>query len=90
MARLYYTFKRPPQFFAVVFCSLANYSLSLPTKECDIKKRRHGKGDCKSLIQGQRIANPLEQDLAFYGFTGESFGDNLNHWCGDPSWKFRK
>ena len=29
-------------------------------------------------------------DLAFYGFTGEPFGDNLSHWCGDPSWKFRK
>lgn len=30
----------------------------------------------------------LTLDLAFYGFTGESFGDNLGHWFGDPSWKF--
>ncbi|MBQ8958065.1 MAG: hypothetical protein IJ057_06140 [Bacteroidales bacterium] len=30
----------------------------------------------------------LTLDLAFYGITGESFGDNLGHWFGDPSWKF--
>lgn len=30
----------------------------------------------------------LTLDLAFYGFTGESFGDNMGHWFGDPSWKF--
>lgn len=27
----------------------------------------------------------LTLDLAFYCFTGESFGDNLGHWFGDPS-----
>ena len=32
----------------------------------------------------------LTLDLAFYGFTGESFGDNLSHWFGDPSKEFRK
>lgn len=32
----------------------------------------------------------LTLDLAFYGFTGESFGDNLSHWFGDPSREFRK
>lgn len=32
----------------------------------------------------------LTLDIAFYSFTGESFGDNLSHWCGDPSWRFRE
>ena len=32
----------------------------------------------------------LTLDLSFYCFTGESFGDNLSHWCGDPSKKFRE
>ena len=32
----------------------------------------------------------LTLDITFYGFTGESFGDNLSHWCGDPAWKFRE
>ena len=32
----------------------------------------------------------LTLDIAFYSYTGESFGDNLSHWFGDPSYKFRE